>query len=99
MTTPAPYPGGQYQPAPQENGMGTAALVLGILGFFCLGPIGSILAIIFGKLGMNKADLGLANNKGVAQWGFWLGIVGMILTVLGIIFWIIIAAAAATSSS
>ena len=78
MTTPAPYPGGSYQPAPRENGMGTAALVLGILGLLCLGPIGSVPAIVFGRIGITRADQGLADNKSSAQWGFWLGIVGLV---------------------
>ena len=85
-------------PAPSpQNGLGTAALVMGILQFVCLGPIASILAIVFGKIGMNKADQGLATNKSVAQWGFWLGIIGLILSVIGIILWIIIFAVAAAN--
>ena len=98
MTTPAPHPGGPYPPGPpyppypqptQENGMAIASLVLGILGVCCVAPfVGSILAIVFGKIGMNKADQGLANNKSMAQWGFWLGIVGLVLNVLGAIGWI-----------
>ena len=76
---PPAVPGPSASP---QNGMGTAALVLGILGFLCLGAIGSVLAIIFGKIGMNKADQGLANNKSMAQWGFWLGIAGLVLTVV-----------------
>ncbi len=83
----------------QQNGMGTAALVMGILQFFCLGIIGSILAIIFGKIGMNKADQGLATNRGVAKAGFILGIIGVILSVIGIIIWIIVMAAAAANGS
>jgi uncharacterized membrane protein len=74
--------------APQ-NGLGTAALVMGILQFFCLGTIGSVLALIFGKIGMNKADQGLATNRGVAKAGFVLGIVGLALTAVGIIVWLI----------
>lgn len=96
MSMPAPYSGNP--PAAQENGLGTAALVLGILGFVCLGPIGSVLAIVFGRMGINKADQGLANNKSSAQWGFWLGIVGLILSVLGLLFWIVVFAAASTSN-
>ena len=65
--------------------------------FVCLGTIGSVLAIIFGKIGMNKADQGLANNRGVAKAGFVLGIVGLALTVLGIIIWIIVFSVAAAS--
>ena len=71
-------------PTPQ-NGMGTAALVMGILQFVCLGTIGSILAIVFGRIGMNKAKKGLATNGGVAKAGFWLGIAGVILSIIGII--------------
>lgn len=77
-----------YGVAPQ-NGMGTAALVMGILQFFCLGTVGSILAVIFGKIGMNKADQGLANNRGSAKAGFVLGIVGLALSAVGLIVWFI----------
>ncbi len=77
---PASVPGG----APQ-NGMGTAGLVMAILQFVCLGPIASILAIVFGRIGMNKAKRGEATNGGVATVAFWLGIVGLVLTTIGII--------------
>lgn len=98
MTTPMPpAPGGQ--PTAPQNGMGTAALVMGILQFVCLGPIASILAIIFGKIGMTKADQGLATNRSSAQWGFWLGIVGLVLSILGLIFWILFFVIAASSGN
>ncbi|MCF8538022.1 MAG: DUF4190 domain-containing protein [Candidatus Nanopelagicales bacterium] len=93
MTTPSP----QGATAAPQNGMGTAALVMGILQFFCLGTVGSVLAIIFGKIGMNKADQGLANNRGSAKAGFVLGIIGLALTVIGIIVWIIAFAVAAAN--
>jgi hypothetical protein len=92
VATPEPVaaPAPDYVPAPPaaavaapQNGLGTAALVMAILQFVCLGPIASILAIIFGKMGMNKAKQGLATNGGVAKASFWLGIVGLILTVIG----------------
>ena len=70
-------------------GMGTAALIMGILQFFCLPVIAGVLAIVFGKIGMNKAKAGEATNGGVAKWGFWLGIVGLILFVIGIVIWVI----------
>src|SRR5205809_3162347 len=47
------------QPAPIQqtsNGMATASLVLGILGLFL--PILSILALIFGGIGISKANQG-----------------------------------------
>jgi uncharacterized membrane protein len=70
---------------------------MGILQFFCLGTIGSVLAIVFGKIGMNKADQGMATNRGAAKAGFILGIVGLALTVLGII--IALAAGVFTAAS
>jgi hypothetical protein len=79
-----PPPAGAPGFVPQ-NGMGTAALVMAILQFVCLGPIASILAIIFGRIGMTKAKQGLATNGGVATASFWLGITGLILSVIGII--------------
>lgn len=83
-----PMPGQAGQPAMPQNGMGTAALVMGILQFLCLGVIGSILAIVFGKIGMNRADQGLATNRGAAKAGFILGIIGVVMQVLGIIYFI-----------
>jgi hypothetical protein len=89
MTDSTPPPGSPMPPQPAgpapQNGLGTAALVMGILQFICLGPIASVLAIIFGRIGMSKAKQGEATNGGVAKAGFWLGIAGLILTVVGII--------------
>jgi len=79
--------------------MGTAALIMGILQFFCLGTIGTILAIVFGKIGMNKAEQGLATNGGAAKAGFILGIIGAVLTVIGIVIYIIVFVVAASSGS
>ena len=63
-----------------QNGMGTAALVLGILGLvFCGGftIILPLLATVFGAIGRKKADQGLANNKGSATAGLVMGIIGL----------------------
>ena len=92
-----PMPGPAVPGAAPQNGMGTAALVMGILQFFCLGTVGSILAIVFGKIGMNKADQGLATNRGSAKAGFVLGIVGLALTALGIVIAIIAVAIGAAN--
>lgn len=97
MSTPV-TPGQPAGAAPQ-NGIGTAALIMGILQFLCLGTIGTILAIVFGKIGMNKAEQGLATNGGSAKAGFILGIIGAVLTVIGIIVYIIVFAVAASSGS
>ncbi len=81
MSTPA-TPASSGGAAPQ-NGMGTAALVLGILGILgCFPLLFPILAIVFGKMGMGRAEQGLATNGGAAKAGFWLGIVGLVLWLL-----------------
>ncbi|NEB94279.1 DUF4190 domain-containing protein [Streptomyces bauhiniae] len=71
-------------PAPQNNA-GTAALVLGILSvvLFCLYGVASlilgIIAVILGVKGRRRADRGEATNRGQAQAGFVLGIIGIIV--------------------
>jgi hypothetical protein len=79
------YDYGSYgaPPVRQNNGMGVAALVLGIVAFL-IGPC-SILAIVFGRIGLNRVARGEATNRGVAQAGFVLGIVTLVLWVLGMI--------------
>ena len=77
-------------PAPQ-NGMGTAALVMGILGFLCLPFIGPILAIVFGRIGLKRVAMGQANNAGVAKAGYILGIIGIVIQVIALIVVILIA--------
>ncbi|GAA3390267.1 DUF4190 domain-containing protein [Streptomyces roseoviridis] len=98
---PAPgYPGygtgyGQqgWQQAP-SNGMGTAAMVLGIIAvagfcFYGLGAILGILALIFGILGLKKANRGEATNRGMAIAGIVLGAIGTLVSAvfLGFIIW------------
>lgn len=67
-----------------SNGMAVAALVLGILSFFCLGPLGGVLAVVFGVIGMNKA-------KEMAGTGHGMSIAGLILGIIGTILWMIVA--------
>jgi len=81
----APMPPVPATGNPPQNGIGTAALVMGILQFVCLGPIGTVLAIIFGRIGMKRAERGEADNGGLAKAGFWLGIVGLILSVIAVV--------------
>lgn len=87
----------QGQPAAPQNGLGTAALIMGILSLFCIPVIGGVLAIVFGKMGMAKADQGLATNRGAAKAGFILGIIGLVLAVIGFIIYMIVIAAAVGS--
>lgn len=90
-------PPGNYYPQPNyfpqqpvfytkpQNGMGVAALVLGIIGMVPFPVTGfwcSLLAIIFGAIGRKRVRQGTATNKVMATWGLWLGIVGMGIQVL-----------------
>ncbi|GAA3954803.1 DUF4190 domain-containing protein [Streptomyces marokkonensis] len=83
-------------PLPPQNGMGTAAMVLGILAcsLFCMYGVVSLvlgtLAVVFGVKGRRRAARGEANNHGQAQAGFVMGIIGI---VLGIAVTALIAAA------
>ncbi len=86
----APAYAGTVAAAP-SNGIGVASLVLAILGIIgCIPFIGSILGIVLGRIGINKAKRGEATNGGVAKAGFWVGIAGLILAVLGAIVLVIL---------
>lgn len=88
------YPAGYGWPgmpmAPQ-NGMGTAAMVLGILSLclFCLYGVVSvvlgILAVVFGIKGRRRAESGEATNRGQAQAGLIMGIIGIVLGIAVIV--------------
>lgn len=91
---PAPgYSQGAYSTPAGEpsNTMGLVSMILGIAAIptlccFGLGiPLG-VAAIVLGLLGKNKADQGLASNRGQAQAGFICGIVAVALGVVGIVF-------------
>lgn len=74
----APYGGGT-----QKNSLGVWALVLGILGLCC--GFASIGGLILGRMSMQAADRGEANNRGLGKAGFILGIVGIALWVISLI--------------
>ncbi|WP_405901714.1 DUF4190 domain-containing protein [Streptomyces sp. NBC_00727] len=92
------YPGygttwGGPQPA---NGMGIAALVLGLIATvgFCLyglGVILGVLALVFGIIGRGRAQRGEADNGGVALAGIILGSIGIVVSAafLGFLIWAI----------
>ena len=80
--------GGGYHPArPRRNGMGTAALILGILAlvlvvlilFAPLGAFLGLLAVIFGIVGMVRASRGEADNRGQAIAGLATGAVALVI--------------------
>lgn len=95
--TQPPQPQQPYAPAqapglrPARNGLGTAALVLGIIGtvsglipfMFWLAGILGVIALILGLAGRGRAKRGEASNKGVTTFGAVLGLVALILSVVG----------------
>ncbi|MFF5755252.1 DUF4190 domain-containing protein [Streptomyces longwoodensis] len=82
----APVPYGWPGMLPPSNGMGTAALVCGIVSAvgFCLWPLAivlGVLAVIFGVMGRAKAARGEATNPGHALAGIICGAAGLISAV------------------
>ncbi|MGW2018235.1 DUF4190 domain-containing protein [Streptomyces sp. NPDC001927] len=84
----------QIPQAPQvavRNGLGTAALILGIIGtvsgliplLFWLAGILGVIALILGLVGRGRVKRGEANNKGVTTTGAVLGLAALILSVVG----------------
>ena len=93
---PGPGPGGSYQaggyPAARgrRNGMGTTALVLGVVAlvlvllllFSPLGALLGLLAVLFGILGLIRANRGEADNRGQAVAGLVTGAVALLFGIL-----------------
>lgn len=94
MSAPTQEPGSLAPPAhpsPQlpRNGLGTAGFVLGLLSaLFAMIPIigviawpMAILGLIFGVLGIGRANHGVATNKGLAIAGTALAAIGLVLCI------------------
>lgn len=109
-STPPPPP--VTETAPQasvaqspRNGLGTTALVLGIVGLiialipiiFGLGGFLGLLAFIFGLVGWSRARKGGATNKGVALAGTILGFIAIVAAVVNFVITIAFVGAVATS--
>ena len=86
------WPAGAYPAARgRRNGMGTAALVLGVVAlvlvilllFSPLGAFLGLLAVLFGILGLIRANRGEADNRGQAVAGL---ITGALALLFGILF-------------
>jgi Septum formation len=92
---PPPYPS-PYQPPPgvqqaPRNGLGIAALTLGIIGvvagifpfFFWVAGILGIIGLILGFLGRGRAKRGEATNGTMALWGIITSAVAVVISVIG----------------
>lgn len=84
-------PGGGYGP-PQNHPRATTSLVLGILGVVCC-SFAAPFAWAIGKKAVTEIDAsgGRYGGRGQAQAGYILGIVGTVLLVLGLVFFIVAA--------
>ncbi|PZS14037.1 MAG: hypothetical protein DLM57_15315 [Pseudonocardiales bacterium] len=74
-----PGPGNQYPSPPAGNGLAVTAMVLGIVGLLVLGVILGPLAVVFGLIGLRRANGG-ASGKGMAIAGVILGIIDTVLS-------------------
>ena len=93
--TPGPYPGGSVPPIPHvppNDVYAVWALVLGILGITCCGFIASIPAIVLAMQSKKRiaASNGEIKGDGMAQAGFILGVVGVVLTVLALVVGLVV---------
>ena len=73
-----------------KNWMGITALILAIVGLLlaCCWGAGFLFAaggLVLGLLGKKAADAGEANNRGMSQAGFIMGIIGLVLSIVGFI--------------
>jgi hypothetical protein len=69
-----------------KNGLGTAALVLGVLSlltwFFLIGGLLGVAAIVLGVMALARVKRGEASNRGMALTGIITGVLGVLLTIL-----------------
>jgi hypothetical protein len=75
-----------------KNGLGTAALVVAIIGLaMCwsvLGGIGcGVVAVILGFLGRGRASRGEADNGGIATAGIGLGFLAIVTSLVFVAIW------------
>ncbi len=87
-------------PNTQQNTPAIIALVCGLVGLFGVWPgwfsivalICSILGIVFGSKGMKQAKA-VGSGNGLAVAGLVLGIIGAVLSFVGVVCWAVCAAA------
>jgi len=91
-------PGPMYL-TPPTSGMATASMVVGIASFVVFPLVGHILAIIFGYIARNEIrnSGGRVGGSGFATAGIILGFVGIGLSVLFIVLFIILIATTAAA--
>jgi hypothetical protein len=75
--------------SPKNNGMAITSLVFGLLSFFlgwlcCLGPLFSLLGVIFGFVGISQINKNpnVQTGKGMAISGIILSVIGLVVSVI-----------------
>ena len=83
-----PAPGGYAVPASNQKALWS--MILGILSLFCCGVLTGIAAIVLSQQAKKEiaASGGMQTGSGQAQAGFVLGIIGIALTVVGLIAYV-----------
>lgn len=83
-------------PTGPDNTKAIVTLVLGILSLLCCGFFSGIPAILLGRVELKAIDEGRSaeENRGLTKAGFILGLVGTILSCLGILAYLAIIALA-----
>ena len=85
---PMPAQPGGGGAAASTNGFAIASLVLGILGIVTCGYtflVAPLLAVIFGVIAKRQIAERGQGGQGLAQWGFILGVIGLVVSVLLIV--------------
>jgi membrane-bound ClpP family serine protease len=85
MTTPDAYAGPSGHGRPPQNGIGIAALIIGIIaipfGFLVIGGGLGLFATVLGIVGRSKVRRGKATNPGVALAGIITGTIAFIISI------------------
>jgi len=81
------YPAGGAYAVPQGNKKALWSMIVGILSLICCGIVTGIVAIVLSQQAKREiaASGGMQTGAGQAQAGFILGIIGIALSVVGII--------------
>ena len=101
---PPPIAGGPYgaggQGYPVDHPRGMTVLILGILSIVCCGPLG-IVAWVMGNTALREIDAqpGRYGNRQLVQIGRILGIVGAVLFLLGVLWFVFLGGFALMSGS
>jgi len=88
------YPAGGGYAVPSSNPKALWSMILGILSLFCCGVITGVVAVVLAQQAKREiaASGGMQSGAGQAQAGFVLGIIGIALTVIGLIAYVGLAA-------